>query len=414
MYHCIAMGKIQIQTLTHGYQDCLYPDAFQNVKSKLVQDMEYVKTYLDDLLILTNSSFKDHLLKLEMVLARLSTAGMRVNISKSKFFAEQIEYLGYWITRQVIQPMRNKVEAILNIKAPKTRKELYQFIGKVNYYRNMWFCRSELLAPLTSLTSRKVKFEWHSSHQQAFDKIKKVIGTEVLLCYPDFNKPILFHLYTDASDHHLRAVIMQDKKPIAFYSRKLNTAQKRYANTEREQELLSAIETCKEYKNILLGYHLHIIVFTDHKNNTFNGLKTSDRVLRTCWLLLLEEYGVKFEYLPGSKQKNVGSVADALSCLDIDSLKIQEEEVITLFSGSENNSISNIEFPMHTALIFKEQAKVKGLREKGLDQPDYSIQHIEGYDLLCYKEDKQDLHSSIIETEITVLVPSIFTSSGTD
>jgi hypothetical protein len=79
--------------------------------------------YLDDLLILTNSSFKDHLLKLEMVLARLSTAGMRVNISKSKFIAEQIEYLGYWITRQGIQPMRNKVEAILNIKAPKTRKE---------------------------------------------------------------------------------------------------------------------------------------------------------------------------------------------------------------------------------------------------------------------------------------------------
>jgi hypothetical protein len=117
------MGKIQIQTLTHGYQDCLVHDVFQNVMSKLVQDMEYVKTYLDDLLILTNSSFKDHLLKLEMVLGRLSTAGMRVNISKSKFFAEQIEYLGYWITRQGIQPIRNKVEmnAILNIKACKTR-----------------------------------------------------------------------------------------------------------------------------------------------------------------------------------------------------------------------------------------------------------------------------------------------------
>jgi hypothetical protein len=56
---------------------------------------------------------------------------------------------------------------------------------------------------------------------------------------------------------------------------------------------------------------------------------------------------------------------------------------------------------MHTALIFKEQAKVKkpGLREKGLAQPHYSIQHIEGYDLLCYKEYKQYLHSSIIETD---------------
>jgi hypothetical protein len=88
--------------------------------------MEYVKTYLDDLLILTNTNnrFKHHLLKLEMVLARLSTADMKVNISKSKFFAVQIEYLThrYWITRQGIQPIRNKVEEILDIKAPKTRK----------------------------------------------------------------------------------------------------------------------------------------------------------------------------------------------------------------------------------------------------------------------------------------------------
>jgi hypothetical protein len=152
------------------------------------------------------------------------------------------------------------------------------------------------------------------------------------VCSIDFNK--LFHLYTDASDHHLGTVIMQDKMPIAFYSRKLNTAHKQYTTTDRERELLSAFETCMEYKNILLGYL--IIVFKDHKNNTFNGSKASDRVLR--WLLALEEYGVIFEYLSG--KKNV--VADASSRLDIDSLKIQEEEVLTLLSGSENNSISNI------------------------------------------------------------------------
>jgi hypothetical protein len=73
--------------------------------------------------------------------------------------------------------------------------------------------------------------------------------------------------------------------------------------------LLSAIEACKEYKNILLGYP--IIVFTDHENYIFNGLKASERVLR--WLLLLEEYGVTFEYLPG--KKNVDTVADALFVL---------------------------------------------------------------------------------------------------
>jgi hypothetical protein len=90
--------------------------------------------------------------------------------------------------------------------------------------------------------------------------------------------------------------------------------------------------------------------------------------LRTCWHLLLEENGVTFEYLPG--KKNVTTVADSLSRFDIDNLKIQEEEVLLLLSGSENNSISNIELAItiHTTLIFKEQAKFKeqGLNEKGI------------------------------------------------
>jgi hypothetical protein len=69
----------------------------------------------------------------------------------------------------------------------------------------------------------------------------------------------------------------------------------------------------------------------------------------------LEEYGVKFEYLPG--KKNVVPVADALSRFDIDNLKIQEKELLTLFSGSENNRISYIEFPMHKPLFSKNKQK---------------------------------------------------------
>ena len=94
-------GKYKYKRLPMGIK--IAPDIFQNVMTKLTQDMEYVKAYLDDLLILTNKSFNDHLTKLEMVLARLSTAGMIINASKSKFFVEQIEYLGYWITIKGIQ-----------------------------------------------------------------------------------------------------------------------------------------------------------------------------------------------------------------------------------------------------------------------------------------------------------------------
>jgi hypothetical protein len=96
----------------------------------------------------------------------------------------------------------------------------------------------------------------------------------------------------------------------------------------------------------------------------------------------------------------VDTVMDDLSHLEFDSLKIQEEKELKLLSGSESSSISYIEFAtqMHTFLIFKEQAKAKGLRRKRLAHSHYSIQHIEGYDLLYSKSNKQDLHSSIIET----------------
>ena len=78
---------------------------------------------------------------------------------------------------------------------------------------------------------------------------KRVIAKETLLAYPDFNKP--FQIYTDASHYQLGVVVLQDGKPIAFYSHKLNPAQTRYTTTERE--LLSIVETLKEYRNILLG-----------------------------------------------------------------------------------------------------------------------------------------------------------------
>jgi hypothetical protein len=83
------------------------------------------------------------------------------------------------------------------------------------------------------------------------------------------------------------------------------------------------------------------------------------------WLLLLEEYGVTFEYISGKKQKNMGTVADALSRLDIDSLKIQEEEILTLLSGSENNSISTINTNAY-CLDLQRASKSQGIKRKGL------------------------------------------------
>ena len=101
----------------------------------------------------------------------------------------------------------------------------------INFYRDMSQKRSELLAPLTALTSKNVKYDWIDEHQKCFDAIKCVIGREVLLAYADFNAP--FEIHTDASKLQIGIVISQTGKPIAFYSRKMNSAQNNYTTMER-------------------------------------------------------------------------------------------------------------------------------------------------------------------------------------
>ena len=139
-----------------------------------------------------------------------------------------------------------------------------------------------MLAPLATLTSKTTKWKWGSEEQNSFDTMKKIISREVLLAFPDFNQK--FEIYTDASKFQLGAVITQNNCPIAYYSRKLNSAQLNYTTTERE--LLAIVETLKEFRNILLGQK--IIVYTDHKNLTYKVFNT-ERVMR--WRLIIEEYG---------------------------------------------------------------------------------------------------------------------------
>ena len=140
------------------------------------------------------------------------------------------------------------------LNLPNNVKELRHFLTMVQYYRDMWAKRSEMLDPLSNLvgecgetkTTRKNKtkkspWRWDPIHQEAFDNVKAAIVKDVVLAYPDFSKP--FKIYTDASTMQLGAVITQDNRPIAFFSRKLSETQTKYSVTEIE--LLAIVETLK-------------------------------------------------------------------------------------------------------------------------------------------------------------------------
>ncbi len=236
------------------------------------------------------------------------------------FCTLEIEYLGFILTRDGIKPQSNTVQAILAIQLPTNVKQLSHFLGMVQYYRDLWARWSEMLAPLTSLVresgqtkvtrakgTKKVPWHLDEVHQRAFDHVKATIAREVVLADPDFSK--VFEIYTDASSKQLGAVITQENRPIAFFSRKLSTMQRKYSVTKIE--LLAIVETVEEFKGMLWGQSIK--VYTDHTNLIRDALgMTLDHVYQ--WRLLLEEYGPKIVYIKGIHN----TIADAISRLEYD------------------------------------------------------------------------------------------------
>jgi hypothetical protein len=293
-------GKYQYKRLRMGVKPS--PDRFQRIMYELLADIPNIQVYLDDILITSNGTFEEHVAIMEQVLERLQKANFRANLRKCYFVESKINYLGYEITRDGVQPHPKKVKAILQLSPQKTKRQLRHFLGMINYYRYIWQKRSHTLAPLTGLLIPLVKYKWGEEQQKVFDEIKQKVRQETLLAFPDFEKE--YDVYADASNKQLGAVIMQEGKPLAFYSRKLNSAQTLY--TTGEQELLSMVETLKEFRDILLGQQ--VIVHIDHLNILYGKL-SNDRITR--WRLLLEEYGPKYVHIAG--QNNI--VADAPSRL---------------------------------------------------------------------------------------------------
>jgi hypothetical protein len=220
-------GKYSYKRLPMGIAG--FPDILQGKRSELMESLEYVRAYLDDLLCISNLSLEDHLDKLEEVLRQLCNAGLKVNAAKLTFCALEIEYLGYILTRDGIKPQSNKVQAILAIKPPTGVRQLRHFLGMVQYYSDLWARWSNMLASLTSLVeecgqtktteakgTKKVPWHWDEVHQRAFDHVKATNAKDVVLAYPDYSK--VFEIYTDASSKQLGAVITQDNRPIAFLS----------------------------------------------------------------------------------------------------------------------------------------------------------------------------------------------------
>ena len=312
------------------------PSAFSRNMAVMLSGMTYrnCMSFIDDVLIYSRT-FEDHLEDLAEFFERLRKWLVSLKPTKCSFFAQSATYLGFTLSRDGLEPVAAKVQAINGIPAPTTLTQLRSFVQMVKFYRRFMKNLAVVAKPLTDLTRKeRLPFKpWDkdSPEQRAFDAIKATLTSAPILRHPKPNLP--FVLEIDASEDGLGAVLSQDfpvedlddlpdaqqsrrataRLPVYFASRKTKGGEPKYSPSHLEAcAVLWALDYFRHY---VLGRPC--TVFTDHGPLTWimkPAARENSQLAR--YALRLQEYSpwIDIQYKPG----RVNSVPDATSRLPVD------------------------------------------------------------------------------------------------
>ena len=212
----------------------------QSFRGQLLQGLERVVVYLDDILI-TGQTEEEHLANLDEVLRKLQEAGMHLR-EKCHYLKPDIEYLGHRISKDGLQLMEEKVKAIMGAPEPQNVSEFKAFLGLINYYGKLLPNLATTLALLYQLLQKKIPWTWGSKQVKAFKEAKELLKSPRLLAHYDTSEEIV--LMCDTSPYGIGAVLyhrLEDgtKRPVGFASQTLASAEKRMPKSTKKHWLSS-------------------------------------------------------------------------------------------------------------------------------------------------------------------------------
>ena len=289
-------GQFEFLVMPFGLTNA--PATFQRLMNTIFKEEldAFVLVYLDDILIFSQT-LQEHISHIRRALEKLRAAKLYARLHKCSFFQDRVEYLGFDVSAQGVQPSPEKVRTIVEWPPPQSVRDVRSFLGLAGFYRRFIKNFSLKAKALTDLTKDGIVWHWGKDEEQAFCTLKRSLILAPVLRMPNFE--LQFVVTIDASLVSVGAILEQDfgngMQPVAFESRKLNPAETRYSAYERE--LLGIVWAIGKWRHYLEGRSF--IVQTDHSSlkHLPNQPSVSRRIWK--WVSILQGYDVEIRHIPG-------------------------------------------------------------------------------------------------------------------
>ena len=286
-------GNIFNRALFFLFQDC--------PNSKIIN-------FVDDLLVSTNS-IEENLHYTEIILKKLSEAGFKLKPKKTKFYFEEITFLGFKIGKTGLRPDPDKIAPLFRAKKPQSVRDIKSLLGSILYWSKFVPELQTIATPLTNLTQKDVKWKWGLQEDRAYmELLRRLSITPILARYESDKKAFIICDASLIGGGSLLGQYDKENKPhiISYYSTKWDQSKKNM--TIYELELLIVILTLKHYRKYLLCLP-EITCFTDNSAVSFilHTAKPDMKILR--YINIINQFNISFVHIA----TNQNSTCDWLS-----------------------------------------------------------------------------------------------------
>ncbi|KAK1692672.1 hypothetical protein QYE76_009369, partial [Lolium multiflorum] len=264
---------------------------------------KFVVVYFDDILIYSRNE-SDHTIHIRHVLQVLRDNKLYGNLEKCTFCKDKVIFLGYVVSKHGVEVDVSKIEAIQNWPTPMNVSQVRSFHGLAGFYRRFVPNFSTIAAPLNDLTKKGVVFEWGAAQDHAFDELKRLLTSAPLLALPDFNKK--FEIECDASGIGIGGVLMQEGRPIAYFSEKLSGAKLNYPIYDKE--LYALIRVLEVWQHYL--WPKEFIIHSDHEALKYLKAQSTLHKRLAKWVEFIESFPYIIKHKKG--KDNIESHAGGL------------------------------------------------------------------------------------------------------